>query len=133
MGKKEDIRDVIIKLEKGSDEIIHVLVVSTELNVQSSVKNPSMDDDLSAAKFYVAIETIEDAISDRNIDFEIIKIESAGSSIIAKRADTAFIVVQVTNIVPANCTDLFTESGPAGTIKHIDDAVEEIKAVLSEQ
>ena len=133
MGKEKDVEDVITKLKKESDEIIHILVVSTELHVQSSVKSSSIDDGFSAAKFYVAVKMIEDAINDKGIDFETIKIESAGSSVIIKEAGTALVVVEVTEIVPGRPIGFFTEGGPKGTIGHIDDAVEKIKAVLSEQ
>ena len=141
MGSKEEknfileekVRDIIIGLKDGSDEIRNVLIIGEGIYVRSSDTNMSKVEVAFLANLRSAIEISEHAMEEIDSNCKKLVIESSKFNIIVKRAGSLVVAVQVTEIVPTNYIGLLTESGPAGTIKHIDDAVEEIKAVLSKQ
>ena len=134
MGLEEKIKKIIRELGAVSYEISCILVIGKNLAVCSSEKSCSEEEIDFATKLCIVMEAVEDAEEDLDLDFEAFIIKNARFSIIVKRvADEVFMMVKTVEIIPARSFGIFTENRPKGTIGHIDDAVEKIKAVLSEQ
>ena len=135
MGLEEYINKIIKELGARSYEISRILVIDKDSAICSSEELNLSEEEIDfATKIYVAVKAIEDAEKDLGLDFEGLIIKNAEYSIIVKRiADETFIMVKVSEIVSASNFAFPPEAGPKGTIGHINDAVEEIKAVLLEQ
>ncbi|MCK4525394.1 MAG: hypothetical protein KAU07_03080 [Candidatus Andersenbacteria bacterium] len=133
MGLEENISRIITELKEGSDGIKHVLVFSESLDVRSSENvNFSKGEIAFSAILGAVMKTVEDATKSVNMSCEELIIRSAESSIIVRRAGTAFVIVEVATIIPAKPIGILTEDGLSGTIICIDAAVEKIKAVLKQ-
>ena len=135
MGLEEKINEIIRELKERSCEISRILVIGKDLAVCSSEELcPSEEEIDFATKLRIVMEAVEDAEEDLDIDFEEFIIKNAKFSIIVKRvADEALIMVKVTEIISASSFTFFPEAGLKGTMVCINNAVEKIKAVLSEQ
>ncbi|MCK5412986.1 MAG: hypothetical protein KAI57_01285 [Candidatus Pacebacteria bacterium] len=133
MGQEGEIREIIINLKDARNEIFHVFVIGEKLHLQASKQSLSGDEITFLKKISFATKNVEDTMNWFNDICKGLTIELNKLKIIVKRADTVFVIVAVKEIIPFNALGILTDEDPKGTIGHIDDAVEEIKAVLSKQ
>ena len=134
MGQEQEkkIRDIIERLKDEREEIAHVLVTDKNIHARTLYRNQSPREITLSTSINVAMQMIEVAMKNHDMNCEGLTINTGKTRIIVRRAYTAIVIVEVMEIIPSRPIGILTDDGPNGTIKHINDAVEKIKMVLSE-